>query len=61
MGDVNNDGFITIADVTALVNILQEKDEEEPYRYNHRAANVNEDDEITLDDVPELVNIILSE
>lgn len=61
MGDVNNDGSITIADVTALVNILQEKDEEEPYRYNHRAANVNEDDEITLDDVPELVNIILSE
>lgn len=61
IGDINYDGLITIADVTALVNILQGKDEEEPYRYNHRAANVNEDDEITLDDVPELVNIILSE
>ena len=61
MGDVNNDGSITIADVTALVNILQEKDEEEPYRYNHRAANVNEDEGITHEDVTTLVNIILEE
>lgn len=58
-GDVNGDGSITIADVTALVNIILGKDDVEPYKYNHEAANVNGDDNITIADVTALVNIIL--
>ena len=57
LGDVNDDGSITIADVTALVNIILSKDSSGAY--NHRAADVNEDGSITIADVTELVNIIL--
>lgn len=56
-GDVNNDGNVTIADVTALVNIILGKDTEGVY--NHEAANVNGDEGITIADVTALVNIIL--
>lgn len=58
-GDVNNDGSVTIADVTALVNIILGKDNVEPYQYNHAAADVNGDEGITIADVTALVNIIL--
>ena len=58
-GDVNRDGLITIADVTALVNIILGKDSVEPYQYDHRAADVNKDSSITIADVTALVNIIL--
>ena len=57
--DVNKDGDITIADVTALVNILLGKDDAEPYEYDHAAADVNSDGTITIADVTALVNIIL--
>ena len=57
IGDVNNDGSITIADVTALVNIILGKDAEG--QYNHNAADVNDDSTITIADVTALVNIIL--
>jgi len=56
-GDVNNDGSVTIADVTALVNIILGKDTENVY--NHDAADVNGDEGITIADVTALVNIIL--
>ena len=56
-GDVNNDGSVTIADVTALVNIILGKDTENVY--NHEAADVNGDEGITIADVTALVNIIL--
>lgn len=56
-GDVNHDGDVTIADVTALVNIILGKDTEGVY--DHEAADVNDDDEITIADVTALVNIIL--
>ena len=59
VGDVNCDGLITIADVTALVNIILGKDSVEPYQYDHRAADVNKDGSITIADVTALVNIIL--
>lgn len=58
-GDVNHDGDVTIADVTALVNIILDKDNTVPYQYDHDAANVNGDEEITIADVTALVNIIL--
>ena len=55
LGDVNGDGKVTIADVTALVNILLGKDTS----YNLDAADVNSDDKTTIADVTELVNILL--
>lgn len=60
-GDVNHDGEVTIADVTALVNIILGKvtEENNPDKYDFKAAKVNDDDEITIADVTALVNIIL--
>ena len=59
-GDVNRDGQATIADVTALVNIILGKAVEgDDNNYDFKAANVNEDDHITIADVTALVNIIL--
>jgi hypothetical protein len=61
IGDVNKDGAVTIADVTALINILGGKDDGAIQKYDHDAADVNLDENVTIDDVPELVNIILNE
>ena len=58
-GDVNADNQISIADVTALVNIILGKDNTEPYQYDHDAADVNTDGSISIADVTALVNIIL--
>lgn len=58
-GDVNNDGTISIADVTALVNIVLGKDNTAPYQYNHDAADINNDGTISIADVTALVNLIL--
>ena len=58
-GDVNSDGKVTIADVTALVNIILGKDDGPTPMYDHDAANVNGDDKVTIADVTALVNIIL--
>ena len=55
-GDVNRDGEVTIADLTALVNILLGKDTE---GYNLDAADVNSDGGRTIADVTALVNILL--
>lgn len=57
-GDVNQDGFITIADVTALVNIILGKASSSTENVNN-VADVNDDDAITIADVTALVNIIL--
>ncbi len=59
IGDVNRDGQISIADVTALVNIILGKDNTEPYLYDHKAADVNRDQNVSIADVTALVNIIL--
>lgn len=60
LGDVNRDRKVTIADVTALVNIILGKATEgDSNNYDFKAANVNEDDDITIADVTALVNMIL--
>ena len=60
LGDVNSDGDVTIADVTALVNIILGKATEgDSNDYDFKAANVNGDDGITIADVTALVNMIL--
>ncbi len=56
LGDVNGDGKVTIADVTALVNILLGKDAS---GYDRDAADVNSDGGRTIADVTALVNILL--
>ena len=55
LGDVNNDGDVTIADVTALVNIILGKSTD----YDEQLADVNGDKSVTIADVTALVNIIL--
>ena len=52
-GDVNGDGEVTIADVTALVNIILGK------AASKAVADVNGDGDVTIADVTALVNIIL--
>lgn len=60
LGDVNRDGYVTIADVTALVNIILGKATEgDSNNYDFKAADVNEDEDITIADVTALVNLIL--
>jgi hypothetical protein len=59
IGDVNRDGSVTTADVPALVDILLDKDNVEPYIYDHEAADVNRDGSITIVDVTALVNMLL--
>lgn len=58
IGDVNRDGQVSIADVTATVNIILGKDKPED-NYDYDAANVNMDELISIADVTALVNIIL--
>ena len=58
-GDVNSDGSVTIADVTALVNIILGKDDGPNPMYDHEVADVNGDDKVTIADVTALVNKIL--
>ena len=60
IGDVNRDGVVNIADVTAVVDIVLGKDDEEPYAFDHVAADLDGDNDITITDVTALVNIILS-
>ena len=61
-GDVNGDDSVTIADVTALVNILLGKDDTTPYQYDHEAAaDVDGEPGITVADVEALVNLVLKQ
>lgn len=60
VGDVNRDNAVTIADVTALVNILQGKDSKEPYLYDHEAANVDGANGVTPDDLTALVQLLIN-
>ena len=55
VGDVNKDGAVTIADVTALVSIILAKSTD----YDEQLADVNGDKSVTIADVTALVNIIL--
>lgn len=59
--DVNKDGSLNVADVTALVNIVSGKDNHEPYAYDHSVADVDGSGKVDSDDISELVNRILSE
>ena len=57
LGDVNGDGHVDIADVTALQNYLLGRVQT---TFNQENADVNSDSDITVTDVTALVNTILS-
>ena len=57
LGDINNDGDVTTADVDGIMNIILGK--EEPKRLTSVMSDVNNDGAITVADVTALVNIIL--
>lgn len=56
IGDVNNDGDVTIADVTALIDYLLTNDATD---INLAAADVNEDGDVTIADVTALIDFLL--
>ena len=61
VGDINRDGFITIADLTALVDIILGKIKypDAADMYDFGAADVNCDDEVNINDVTLLVSLIM--
>ena len=56
IGDVNNDGEVTIADVSALIDYLLSGD---PSGINMAGADVNGDTEVTIGDVSALIDMLL--
>ena len=60
VGDVNRDNAVTIADVTALVNILQGKDSAAPYLYDHEAADIDGVNGVTTDDLTALIQLLIN-
>ena len=56
-GDLNDDGNVTITDVTLLVNRLLKNKEKGEFFIND--GDVNEDNAITISDVVKMVSIIL--
>ena len=57
-GDVNNDGIVSISDVTALINYLLTDDATGISLLN---ANCNLDESITISDVTALINYLLTD
>lgn len=57
IGDVNMDGFVTIADVTTLIDYLLGS---EVNKFDSNAADVNGDTQITIADVTALIDYLLS-
>ena len=55
-GDVNMDGDVTIADVSALIDYLLDGDQS---AIDMDAANVNHDQGVTIADVSALIDILL--
>ena len=56
IGDSNNDGLVSIADVTAAVNHILGKQDG---TFIYDKADANKDGEITISDVTKIVNIVL--
>ena len=56
LGDANNDGFINISDVTAIINYILNKN---PEGFVIDNADVNGDGLINMSDVTNIINIIL--
>ena len=59
LGDVNRDGSITIADLTAQVNLILDKDAQDASGYDRYAADMNADGEVNTEDIEPIVNLLL--
>lgn len=59
LGDVNRDDSITIADLTAQVNLILGDDAQDASGYDSDAADMNADGEVTTEDIEPLVNLLL--
>ena len=57
LGDVNDDGSVTISDVTALIDFLLSGDAS---GINQAAADCNQDNSITISDVTALIDFLLA-
>ena len=57
LGDVNMDGDVNIADVTALIDYLLNGDDSV---IDLTAANVNEDNSVDISDVTHLIDMLLT-
>ena len=55
LGDVNNDGFVTISDVTTLIDYLLSGGD-----INEKAADLTQDGSISISDVTALIDMLLS-
>ena len=58
LGDVNDDGRVSIADVTALINYLLSGHEEPFNKFN---ADANNDNKHSISDVTTIINILLTQ
>ena len=58
-GDVNNDGSVTVADVTALVNIINGTSANPYQDAEVNIADVDKDGNVNKNDITALVKIIL--
>ena len=58
-GDINSDGEISVADISTQVNVLLQRNADDPGRFNTIAGDMNNDGQITIADVTKLVNKIL--
>ncbi len=58
-GDVNNDGKISIADITAMVGIILGKENVASSTRKYAAADLNRDAKASIADVTALVKVIL--
>ena len=59
IGDVNRDGQVSVSDVMATVDIILGNDDDEPWRYDHEAADFNTDGTISVSDISNLALFIL--
>lgn len=59
LGDVNRDGSITIADLTAQVNLILGDDAQDASDYDSEAADMDADGKVTTADIEPLVNLLL--
>jgi len=60
LGDVNRDGEVSIADVTALIDHLLNGDIEESDEFSPAAADCSQDGEVSIADVTALIDMLLS-
>ena len=58
LGDVNGDGYLTMADVSALVDFIMGKN---PSPFDKKLADVNKDGDINVADVTELLKVFNTE